>query len=54
MSYLDGEFSLKDCIELVKKRSRNYAKRQVTFFKHQFDCETYNSIQEAKEAIIHG
>ena len=54
MPYLDGELSLEDCIELVKKRSRNYAKRQVTFFKHQFDCETYNSIQEAKEAIIHG
>ena len=54
MSYLDGELSLNDCIELVKKRSRNYAKRQVTFFKHQFDCETYNSVKEAKEAIING
>ena len=54
MSYLDGELSLNDCIELVKKRSRNYAKRQVTFFKHQFKCETYNSIKEAKEAIING
>ena len=52
MSYLDRELSLNDCIELVKKRSRNYAKRQVTFFKHQFDCETYNSVKEAKEAII--
>lgn len=54
ISYLDGELSLNDCIELVKKRSRNYAKRQVTFFKHQFDCETFNSIEEAKEAIING
>ena len=54
MSYLDGELSLNDCIELVKKRSRNYAKRQVTIFKHQFDCETYNSVKEAKEAIING
>lgn len=54
MSYLDGELSLNDCIELVKKRSRNYAKRQVTFFKHQFDCEIYSSVKEAKEAIING
>ena len=53
-SYLNGELSFEECKELVKKRSRNYAKRQVTFFKHQFNCETYNSIQEAKEAIIHG
>ena len=54
ISYLNKELSLEDCIELVKKRSRNYAKRQVTFFKHQFDCETYSSIKEAKEAIING
>ena len=54
ISYLDGELSLNDCIELVKKRSRNYAKRQVTFFKHQFDCEIFNSIKEVKEAIING
>ena len=54
MSYLNVEMSLNDCIELVKKRSRNYAKRQVTFFKHQFNCEKYNSVKEAKEAIING
>lgn len=53
-SYFDGEISLQDCVELIKKRSRNYAKRQVTFFKHQFECETFDSIQKAREAIIHG
>lgn len=52
MSYFDGELSLEECKELIKKRSRNYAKRQVTFFKHQFNCETFNSIEEAKEAIL--
>ena len=54
LSYFDGEISLQDCVELIKKRSRNYAKRQVTFFKHQFECETFDSIQKAREAIIHG
>lgn len=54
LSYFDGEISLQDCVELIKKRSRNYAKRQVTFFKHQFDCETFDSIQKARKAIIHG
>ncbi len=52
ISYLNGELSLEDSIELVKKRSRNYAKRQVTFFKHQFDCETFSSIADAKKAIL--
>ena len=37
ISYLNNEMSLEEAIELIKKRSRNYAKRQVTFFKHQFD-----------------
>jgi len=54
ISYFNKEISLNECIELVKKRSRNYAKRQVTFFKHQFQCEEFESIEKAKEAIIHG
>lgn len=53
-SYINNELSLEECIELIKKRSRNYAKRQVTFFKHQFNCEVFSSVSEAKEAIIHG
>ncbi|MCQ2086985.1 MAG: tRNA (adenosine(37)-N6)-dimethylallyltransferase MiaA [Bacilli bacterium] len=52
ISYFNGEISYDDCVELIKKRSRNYAKRQVTFFKHQFNCETYSTIEEAKEVIL--
>ena len=37
VDYLNGVTSLEECKELIKKRSRNYAKRQVTFFKHQFE-----------------
>lgn len=33
--YLDGEISLDESIELVKRESRRFAKRQVTWFKHQ-------------------
>lgn len=33
LHYLNGEVALKDAIELVKKSSRNYAKRQITWFK---------------------
>ncbi len=33
--YNDNNLSNIDCVELVKKNTRNYAKRQVTFFKHQ-------------------
>ncbi len=37
IDYLKGKTSLEECKELIKKRTRNYAKRQVTFFKHQFE-----------------
>ena len=48
LDYLDEKTSLDDCKELIKKRSRNYAKRQVTFFKNQFDVKMF----ENKEEII--
>ena len=48
IDYLDGKLSLDDCKELIKKRTRNYAKRQVTFFKNQFDLKIY----EDKEQLI--
>ena len=47
ISYLQNEISLDECKELIKKRTRNYAKRQVTFFKHQFvfcEFETYQKL----------
>ncbi len=49
--YLEGKCSLESAIELIKKRSRNYAKRQVTFFKHQFQTIEYISAEEALKAI---
>lgn len=33
VKYLKGEISLSDAVEEVKKNSRNYAKRQMTFFR---------------------
>ena len=48
IEYLDGKYSLEGCIELIKKRTRNYAKRQVTFFKHQLPCLEFNN----KEALL--
>ena len=51
IEYLDGKLSLEECKELIKKRTRNYAKRQVTFFKHQLPCKEFASKEELlKEA----
>lgn len=51
IDYLNGQISLTDCVDLIKKRTRNYAKRQVTFFKNQFDLEMFASQEELLEAI---
>lgn len=37
--YFDGEISLSESIELIKKNSRNFAKRQYTFYRNQFDLK---------------
>ena len=51
IEYLSGKYSLEECKELIKKRTRNYAKRQVTFFKHQLPClEFANKEDLLKEA----
>ncbi len=33
-AYLDGDYSLNEAIDLIKKNTRNYAKRQTTWFKN--------------------
>lgn len=51
IDYLDNKIKYACCVELIQKRTRNYAKRQVTFFKNQFDSETYKNIDEAKQGL---
>lgn len=46
IDYLNGNYSLEECKELIKKRSRNYAKRQVTFFKHQLPCLEFDNKED--------
>ena len=40
--YFDGENSLEESIELIKKNSRNFAKRQYTFYNHQMDVKWFD------------
>ncbi|MBR3211032.1 MAG: tRNA (adenosine(37)-N6)-dimethylallyltransferase MiaA [Bacilli bacterium] len=59
--YLNGEKSLDETLEEVKLNSRRYAKRQYTFFKHQFPTNWYDvnfdhfdlTIQKVWEDICH-
>ena len=40
--YFDGECSLDESLDLIKKNSRNFAKRQYTFYNHQMNVKWFN------------
>ncbi len=40
--YFDKKITLEEAISEIKKNSRHYAKRQYTFFNHQFDITWFN------------
>lgn len=48
---LEGKYPLEDAKELIKKNSRNYAKRQLTFVRHQFPVIYYLDNQDLLEKI---
>lgn len=41
--YFDGKITKEEAIEEVKKNSRHYAKRQYTFFNHQFPVHWFET-----------
>ena len=41
--YFDKKYSLDEAIDLIKKNSRHYAKRQYTFFNHQLPVEWFQT-----------
>ena len=41
--YFDKEISLEEAINLIKKNSRHYAKRQYTFFNNQMDVKWFET-----------
>jgi tRNA dimethylallyltransferase len=52
-SYFENNLSLEEAIQLIKQNSRRYAKRQLTWFNHQGDFETFEptDIEKIKSYI---
>ncbi len=49
---INNTLTEEEVFELIKKNTRNYAKRQITFFKHQFPTyKEYASYLEAFESL---
>ena len=51
IQFLNNELSLDAAIELIKKRTRNYVKRQLTFFRHQFECINIKTIEDILKEV---
>ena len=41
--YLEGSKTLEECLELMKQRTRNYAKKQYTWFNHQMNINWFQA-----------
>ena len=56
--YLDGKLSISEMAALIKQKSRNYAKRQMTWFRkdkriHWIDLGKFNSLKEIANFSYH-
>ncbi len=49
--YFDGEITLDEAKELIKKNTRNYVKRQLTFCRHQFPIQFVESEDELLKSL---
>jgi len=57
IEYLDGEISLERAIELIKRNTRHYAKRQLTWFRKDervkwFDIKSKNEFPKIIQSIL--
>lgn len=51
-SYFEGEKSLEECLDKIRQKSRNYAKRQYTWNNHQLDINWFSVDFEHFERTI--
>ena len=57
IDYLNGDTTLEDALEMIKKNTRHYAKRQLTWFRRYdtinlFDLSAYLNEEDAKRGLM--
>jgi tRNA dimethylallyltransferase len=52
LDYLEGRQSLSEAVALIKQNSRRYAKRQMTWFRHQVDCTCIEEKAQLLDALL--
>lgn len=51
--FLDGKMSKEEAIDLIKRNSRRYAKRQLTWFKKDEEIHWINPIARIEEIVAY-
>ena len=59
LKYIDGEIGLEEAIDLIKKETRHFAKRQITWFRREkeaiwLDIDDFANEEELVEYMIKG
>lgn len=47
--YFAGEITLEEAVELVKRNSRRYAKRQLTWFRNKMEVQWFDLVQDPSQ-----
>lgn len=54
--YLDNLITKEEMISIIQQKTRNYAKRQITWFKNKLDCDwiklDYNSVDKTYKELL--
>jgi tRNA dimethylallyltransferase len=51
LDYFEDRLSLDEAVALIKQNSRRYAKRQMTWFRHQADCQFFEGAESLTDAL---
>lgn len=49
--YVEGEMTYEEAVEAIKKGTRNYAKRQMTYFKNKLDIHWFDAAHPTESII---
>ena len=52
--FFNNECTYDEAVEKVKQDSRNYAKRQITFFTYQLPIERFTSVEDILRMVTNG
>lgn len=52
VAYFRGEVSADEMIEKIKQHTRNYAKRQITYFKRNNNIIWFDPNKDGKDAVV--